>query len=68
MHTRGGRRIALGEDGVGRLGAEPVVEAAPVLASSLSGGNGVYAYGSASSFPTGSYMASNYWVDVLLST
>ena len=40
VHTRGGRRIALGEDGVGRLGAEPVVEAAPVLASSRSRGRG----------------------------
>jgi hypothetical protein len=27
--------------------------------------NGVYAYGSASTFPTSSYSASNYWVDVL---
>jgi hypothetical protein len=34
-------------------------------ASSTSGGNGLYAYGSASVFPTGSYNASNYWVDVL---
>lgn len=34
-------------------------------ASSVSGGNGVYAYGSGSLFPTSSYNASNYWVDVL---
>ncbi|WP_426124528.1 DUF4082 domain-containing protein [Pararhizobium sp. PWRC1-1] len=34
-------------------------------ASSTSGGNGVYAYGTASVFPTGTYNASNYWVDVL---
>ena len=27
--------------------------------------NGVYAYGTASAFPTNSYKASNYWVDVL---
>ena len=33
--------------------------------SSSSGGNGVYAYGSTSIFPGGSYNASNYWVDVL---
>ncbi|KQV33388.1 MULTISPECIES: DUF4082 domain-containing protein [unclassified Rhizobium] len=33
--------------------------------SSSSGGNGVYAYGSTSTFPGGSYNASNYWVDVL---
>ncbi|MFG3438782.1 DUF4082 domain-containing protein [Nonomuraea sp. NPDC047897] len=29
------------------------------------GGNGVYRYGAANSFPTGSYQASNYWVDVV---
>ncbi len=33
--------------------------------SSTSGGNGVYAYGTNSLFPTGSYNAANYWVDVL---
>ncbi len=32
--------------------------------SSTSGGNGVYAYGSSSSFPTNTFNASNYWVDV----
>jgi hypothetical protein len=35
------------------------------LSSSASGGNGVYAYGSASSFPLNNYNAANYWVDVL---
>ncbi len=35
--------------------------------SAASGGNGVYAYGSASAFPTSSYNASNYWVDVIFS-
>ncbi|MBY2919515.1 DUF4082 domain-containing protein [Rhizobium leguminosarum] len=34
-------------------------------ASSVSGVNGVYAYGTGSLFPTASYNASNYWVDVL---
>ncbi|MBZ6077735.1 DUF4082 domain-containing protein, partial [Microvirga puerhi] len=34
-------------------------------ASSSSGGNGIYAYGSSSVFPSNSYQASNYWVDVL---
>ncbi len=34
------------------------------LASSGNGGDGVYAYG-ASTFPTSSYGASNYWVDVV---
>ena len=33
-----------------------------------SGGNGVYAYGAASSFPSSTYQASNYWVDVVFST
>ncbi|MBB3656627.1 hypothetical protein FHX15_001855 [Rhizobium sp. BK650] len=33
--------------------------------SASSGGNGVYAYGSGSLFPTASYNATNYWVDVL---
>jgi hypothetical protein len=30
-----------------------------------SGGNGVFAYSSTSTFPSGSYQATNYWVDVL---
>jgi hypothetical protein len=30
-----------------------------------SGGNGVYAYGGGSSFPTSTFNATNYWVDVL---
>ncbi len=34
-------------------------------ASGASGGNGVYSYGSASSFPSNSYNAANYWVDVM---
>jgi probable HAF family extracellular repeat protein len=29
------------------------------------GGNGVYAYGSTSAFPTETYLSSNYWVDVV---
>jgi len=33
--------------------------------SNLSGGNGVYRYGSASGFPTTTYQSTNYWVDVL---
>ncbi|MDQ4024320.1 MAG: DUF4082 domain-containing protein, partial [Actinomycetota bacterium] len=35
--------------------------------SDESGGNGVYGYG-ASAFPTSTYNASNYWVDVVLET
>ncbi|WDR02952.1 DUF4082 domain-containing protein [Devosia algicola] len=33
--------------------------------SASSGGNGLYAYGGASAFPTNSYNASNYYVDVI---
>jgi hypothetical protein len=37
-------------------------------ASGVAGGNGVYAYGATSAFPTNTYQASNYWVDVVFST
>jgi hypothetical protein len=33
--------------------------------SSSSGGNGVYSYGSANLFPSNTYNANNYWVDVV---
>jgi len=33
--------------------------------SATGGNNGVYAYGSSSLFPTNTYQASNYWVDVM---
>jgi methionine-rich copper-binding protein CopC len=33
--------------------------------SAVSGGNGVYLYASASQFPTNTYNATNYWVDVV---
>ncbi|ODT82135.1 MAG: Mo-co oxidoreductase dimerization domain protein [Pelagibacterium sp. SCN 64-44] len=38
------------------------------LSSASGGGNGVFAYGSASAFPTGSYNATNYAVDVIFNT
>jgi hypothetical protein len=38
------------------------------LKSGADGTNGLYAYGSASTFPTQSYLASNYWVDVVFTT
>jgi hypothetical protein len=38
------------------------------LASSSSGGNGVYAYGAASAFPTNTFNATNYWVDVVFNS
>jgi hypothetical protein len=38
------------------------------LATGVSGPNGVFTYNATSSFPTSSYAASNYWVDVVFST
>jgi hypothetical protein len=38
------------------------------LSNAAAGGNGVYAYSSASVFPTLNYAATNYWVDVVFST
>lgn len=38
------------------------------LSNGESGGNGVYTYNANPAFPTNSYAASNYWVDVLFST
>ncbi|GAB3443519.1 hypothetical protein GCM10027517_22100 [Phycicoccus ginsengisoli] len=38
------------------------------LADGVSGGNGVYAYGSSSTFPSNSYQGTNYWVDVVFRT
>jgi hypothetical protein len=35
------------------------------LASGTSGGDGVYAYGTGAIFPSNSFIASNYWVDVV---
>jgi hypothetical protein len=34
--------------------------------SASSGGNGLFTYGAAGSFPTGSFNATNYWVDVVV--
>ncbi|GEN06030.1 protein of unknown function [Myxococcus fulvus] len=44
------------------------VDAPPLHAlpgATTSGGNGVYTYASASTFPTGSHQNTNYWVDVI---
>jgi len=35
------------------------------LSSGSSGGNGVYIYGATNAFPTNSFNASNYWMDVV---
>jgi len=48
-------------------GFDQAIAAGPLTApsSTSSGGNGLYAYGSSSAFPTNSYNASNYYVDVV---
>jgi hypothetical protein len=38
------------------------------LRDGVSGGNGVYAYASTTTFPTSTYNATNYWVDVVFNT
>jgi hypothetical protein len=47
--------------------ATSAVDAVPLhaLASGVDGSNGVYNYGSTSTFPTSSFNSSNYWVDVV---
>jgi hypothetical protein len=45
----------------------PVGGLVRALADGAQGGNGLYRFG-ASGFPTGSYQASNYWVDVVFDT
>jgi hypothetical protein len=37
-------------------------------ATGVAGGNGVYGYGAAGTFPASTYQALNYWVDVVFST
>jgi len=51
-------------------GLAAAVDNAPLhaLSSSAGGGNGVYQYGANSSFPNQTYLATNYWVDVVLSS
>ncbi|MCW2876614.1 MAG: hypothetical protein JWQ95_714 [Sphaerisporangium sp.] len=38
------------------------------LADGAQGGNGVYAYSASNAFPTNSYLATNYWVDVVFAS
>ena len=52
------------------FGLQGAVDNSPLhaLASGSSGGNGVFQYAASSTFPTQSYNASNYWVDVSFNT
>ena len=38
------------------------------LADGISGANGIYSYSSVSTFPTSTFSASNYWVDIVFTT
>ena len=38
------------------------------LSDTDAGGNGIYAYGSTSSFPTNTWNSTNYWVDVVFAS
>jgi hypothetical protein len=38
------------------------------LKDGVSGGDGVYAYGSAAAFPSNTFLSTNYWVDVVYAT
>ena len=61
-HVNSGHYSADGGYFVGKGVDNPPLHA---LADGVSGGNGVYAYGSSSAFPNQSYNAANYWVDVM---
>jgi hypothetical protein len=62
-HTASGRYSADSAYFTSSVTAGPLT----ALANGLDGGNGVYAYGSGG-FPTQTYNATNYWVDVVFST
>ena len=53
---------------VGRYAADPNYFAAPRNSAPLYASTGVFAYGSGGGFPTQSFNAANYWVDVVFGT
>ncbi len=63
-HTTAGRYAATTSGFTNAVNSPPL----HALSSSASGGNGVYAQSSSSVFPTQSYNAANYWVDVVFTT
>jgi hypothetical protein len=60
-HANSGHYAVTAPGLTSRAGTGPV----HALASSTAGGNGVYAYSAAATFPQQSYNSSNYWVDVV---
>ncbi len=64
-HTNAGNYAANGPSF-----ASSGVDNSPVhlLQDGVSGGDGVYAYGASSIFPTNTYQSTNYWVDVVFNT
>ena len=64
-HTTSGGYAASVDDFVTAGVDNPPLHA---LATDASGGNGVYAYSSASTFPSSSWRGTNYWVDVAFVT
>lgn len=47
------------------FGSDTVNDPLTALASGTNGGNGVYRYGTGGGFPTSTWQAANYWVDVV---
>ena len=57
-----------GQRGLLRHRAASTTPPLRALRDGVDGGNGVYAYGPSGTFPTGTYRAENYWVDVVFET
>ncbi len=62
--SQGGYAASSGYFSAAGAGTSPV----RALSDAAAGGNGVYAYGSTSGFPSSSFNATNYWVDVVMTT
>ena len=63
-HANGGR-YAVNSQGLTSGAVHAPLRA---LSNTEDGGNGVYQYGPSGSFPTQTYQAENYWVDVVFTT
>ncbi len=62
--SQGGYAASSGYFSSAGAGTSPV----RALSDPAAGGNGVYAYGSTSGFPSSSFNATNYWVDIVMTT